>query len=310
MKRTFAVIALSILCNSLKAQNVAVNNNGSLADPSAMLHVQSTSKGFLTPRVTGSERAAIVNPANGLLVYDTDSKSFWHYKTGNGWLDMSKIQFPYAETSDYAGFAFYVNNINNTTSNTAIAAYSSNGVSLRAVNTGANAVALHAQSFNGIAGNFFGKVQVLHNSGLTSPQLLLEEGTSNNYSRLSFKNTNTSRQWTIAALNSLAGSASDRLNFYHSTTGDILSVSGDGKVVIGGVTAANNAKLDVQGGNINTDGKVTRNATGVANLVPLAYGTVHYSGTIYNSTGNFTSAVSGAVTTISVREKTSLLELT
>ncbi len=40
-------------------------------DPSAMLDVQSTSKGFLPPRMTTAERNAIENPATGLLVFNT-----------------------------------------------------------------------------------------------------------------------------------------------------------------------------------------------------------------------------------------------
>ncbi len=40
-------------------------------DPSAMLDVQSTSKGFLPPRMTTAERNAISNPATGLLIFNT-----------------------------------------------------------------------------------------------------------------------------------------------------------------------------------------------------------------------------------------------
>jgi uncharacterized protein (TIGR02145 family) len=40
-------------------------------DPSAMLDIQSTSKGLLPPRMTTAERNAISNPATGLLVFNT-----------------------------------------------------------------------------------------------------------------------------------------------------------------------------------------------------------------------------------------------
>ncbi len=40
-------------------------------DPSAMLDIQSTNKGFLPPRMTTAERNAISNPATGLLVFNT-----------------------------------------------------------------------------------------------------------------------------------------------------------------------------------------------------------------------------------------------
>ncbi len=49
-------------------------------DPSAILDLESTSQGLLTPRMTTSDRTGISNPAQGLMVYDTDTKSFWYYK--------------------------------------------------------------------------------------------------------------------------------------------------------------------------------------------------------------------------------------
>jgi hypothetical protein len=55
------------------AQNVAVNNDGSSADVSAMLDIKSTDKGILIPRVTVAQRNAITNPAKGLLVMQHDA---------------------------------------------------------------------------------------------------------------------------------------------------------------------------------------------------------------------------------------------
>ena len=40
---------------------------------SAALDIESTTKGLLTPRMTAAQRAAIGTPANGLVVYQTDS---------------------------------------------------------------------------------------------------------------------------------------------------------------------------------------------------------------------------------------------
>jgi hypothetical protein len=51
-------------------------------DPSAMLDVQSTDKGFLPPRMTTIERNSIVTPAEGLVVYDTDEESLFLYSSG------------------------------------------------------------------------------------------------------------------------------------------------------------------------------------------------------------------------------------
>ncbi|MES2649969.1 MAG: hypothetical protein V4717_24040 [Bacteroidota bacterium] len=61
------------------AQNVAINNSGAAAEKSAMLDISSTTKGILIPRMKTSERTAIQNLVEGLLVFDTDTKSFWFY---------------------------------------------------------------------------------------------------------------------------------------------------------------------------------------------------------------------------------------
>ncbi|MDO9593914.1 MAG: hypothetical protein Q7J19_02860 [Lutibacter sp.] len=54
-------------------------------DPSSMLDVISTTKGMLAPRMTTAQKIAIVTPANGLLVYDTDLGKFCYYN-GSGWI--------------------------------------------------------------------------------------------------------------------------------------------------------------------------------------------------------------------------------
>lgn len=50
-------------------------------DPTSVLHVESTTQGFLTPRMTTTQRTAITTPANGLMVYDTTLASFYYYDT-------------------------------------------------------------------------------------------------------------------------------------------------------------------------------------------------------------------------------------
>lgn len=57
---------------------------------SSVLDVSSTTQGLLTPRMTTGQRTAIVTPADGLIVYDTDLKSFYHYNsTTVSWNRMS-----------------------------------------------------------------------------------------------------------------------------------------------------------------------------------------------------------------------------
>lgn len=51
---------------------------------SAMLEVKSNERGFLPPRMSSQERRAIVSPAAGLMVYDTDRNALFLY-TGTVW---------------------------------------------------------------------------------------------------------------------------------------------------------------------------------------------------------------------------------
>jgi hypothetical protein len=53
-------------------------------DNSSMLDIRSTSKGFLAPRMTTAQRNAIISPANGLVVYDTDLSSLYFFN-GTVW---------------------------------------------------------------------------------------------------------------------------------------------------------------------------------------------------------------------------------
>ena len=53
---------------------------------SAKLDVSATNKGFLPPRMTSTQRAAISNPAVGLMVYQTDGTSGLYYYSGTSWI--------------------------------------------------------------------------------------------------------------------------------------------------------------------------------------------------------------------------------
>jgi len=62
---------------------IAQNNVGIgtvTPDPSAILDLSTSNKGFLAPRLTASQRLTIANPTDGLLVYDKDSLCFFYYK--------------------------------------------------------------------------------------------------------------------------------------------------------------------------------------------------------------------------------------
>jgi len=78
----FAILTLSVTAWS---QGVGINETGTNPDPSAILDVQSTTQGMLTPRMTEAQRTAIATPANGLLVYQTDATLGFYFYNGTTW---------------------------------------------------------------------------------------------------------------------------------------------------------------------------------------------------------------------------------
>ena len=75
------LLAIFILPGGLTAQPV-VGEDGGMGiggpgiDPSALLDLQSTTRGFLMPRMTTAQRDAIENPAPGMIFYNTDLGAF------------------------------------------------------------------------------------------------------------------------------------------------------------------------------------------------------------------------------------------
>jgi hypothetical protein len=84
MKNVSVFMALILLFSSVLFAQVGVNTDNSVPDPSAMLDVKSTTKGFLPPRMTLAERDALVSPAEGLIIYNTtDNKP--NYRKNGAW---------------------------------------------------------------------------------------------------------------------------------------------------------------------------------------------------------------------------------
>ncbi len=86
MKKLIFTVATLLLVGGIKAQNVAINSDGSTPNSSAMLDVTSTTKGLLTPRMTSAQRTAISSPATGLIVYQTDGTDGFYYYDGSAWV--------------------------------------------------------------------------------------------------------------------------------------------------------------------------------------------------------------------------------
>ncbi|MDX2278366.1 MAG: hypothetical protein NW218_02210 [Saprospiraceae bacterium] len=83
------ILLLSVLCflgftTTLFAQ-IKLGDNPTVLQPSAVLEMESNSKGMLMPRMTAAQKEAIVLPASGLTIYQTDGDTgFWYYD-GTQW---------------------------------------------------------------------------------------------------------------------------------------------------------------------------------------------------------------------------------
>ncbi|THU37045.1 hypothetical protein FAM09_19005 [Niastella caeni] len=83
-------IALVFFTMPCFGQNVAINEDGSLPNPKAILDVKSYSKGILIPRMSTNDRLGILAPT-GLLVFDSTTMSFWYsigQDTGTIWKNL------------------------------------------------------------------------------------------------------------------------------------------------------------------------------------------------------------------------------
>ena len=100
MKKTAYLIIL--LCCGYYYSAAQVGIGTTTPDASSILDVESTDKGILIPRLTTVQINAITNPANGLMVYNTDLNEF-HFNCGTAaipdWVKTShSISVKYSNT--------------------------------------------------------------------------------------------------------------------------------------------------------------------------------------------------------------------
>jgi len=110
MKKLLLTLSITLLSIVVFSQNVGIGTN----TPQAILDVVSTTNGFLPPRMTFAQRAAIVNPAQGLIVYCTDCIANGELSVFNGieWKSANisnnqvVVTIPLAPTNLTAGLQF------------------------------------------------------------------------------------------------------------------------------------------------------------------------------------------------------------
>ena len=82
LRTHLAVCGVLLLASGAHAQGVGINGTGAAADTSAILDLSATNKGLLVPRMTAAQRAAIVLPATGLVVFQTDGTAGLYFNAG------------------------------------------------------------------------------------------------------------------------------------------------------------------------------------------------------------------------------------
>lgn len=84
-KIIFTALILILTVNS----NAQVGIGNSSPAISSLLDITSTTKGFLAPRMNTNERNLILNPADGLLIYNTDELTLNAFSQSKGWTVLS-----------------------------------------------------------------------------------------------------------------------------------------------------------------------------------------------------------------------------
>ena len=88
MRIYLLILFASITLFGRAQQNVGIGTN--TPNASAVLDVSATNKGVLIPRLTTTQRQAIVNPATGLLAFDTDKGAVMFFD-GTAWRALSFV---------------------------------------------------------------------------------------------------------------------------------------------------------------------------------------------------------------------------
>lgn len=89
MKRLFPFIFVLLFIRNVSAQSVGIGTTTPVA--SAQLDVNSSTKGFLPPRMLAAQRDAIGNPAAGLIIYCSNcgANGEWQGYNGTSWTNLT-----------------------------------------------------------------------------------------------------------------------------------------------------------------------------------------------------------------------------
>jgi hypothetical protein len=294
-KQYILFVAAALFSMYGHAQNTAINEDGSLPNPNAILDVKSFNKGILLPRVSTTGRLAIPN-TKGMLVYDSTVGSFW-FNTGTAWQNMAQAatipswaltgnggtnRKTFLGTIDNKPLVIKVNNqlsglVDPVTRNTFWGFNSGTFITpvLANDNTGLGSFSLHANTTG------------VYNTGIGNSSLRSNTSGSYNTAAGGFSMyTNTTGSNNVAMGDS---------SLYSNTTGNYNTAGGNGSLY-SNTTASDNAAFGYHAMYLNTTGSentalglnaMYSNTTGSENTASGVYA-------LYSNTSGYNNTTSGA----------------
>ena len=105
-QKNYSLFATLMLCVSVWSQGIGVNETGAAPHPAAILDASSTTKGFLPPRMTTTQRNNIPTPLpEGLIIFNTSSGCLETWD-GSQWFGSCAIL-----ASSYLGGSVFCNDV-------------------------------------------------------------------------------------------------------------------------------------------------------------------------------------------------------
>ena len=294
-KHTKIPITLFVLFVSIhvKAQiDVKIGTNPGIKTPSAVLELESTTKGFLLPRMTEVQIKEIKEPAEGLMVYNLDQGCSYYFHSG-GW---------------YSACAEASNGLTK----------SGNTILLGGVLTNATTLTTDATQTLAISGL---------QKGSDADNIVVLDPTTGVLRRRAVGDvvTNSNVAWLLGG-NTLTGTTTIGSNSNHDvgiktngttrltiTNAGAISQTGTGQVTFTGNVDATNG-LDVTTGALTANagstltGATNINTTGAAatNIGNATSATTVLGATTINSTGSSATTIGNSASTVSVAGTTSV----
>lgn len=198
MRKTIIIVVLFFVF--LKG-NAQTGIGTATPNASAKLEVYAIDKGFLPPRMTAAQRAAIASPAAGLLVYQTDGTTGFYYFNGSAWSPVaSSTQYGDVKSgfqaSDHNGWILLNGRLKSTLTSSQQTQATSLGIGTNLPDASSAYLSQNGSSIGSVSGS---NTVVLTQANLPNVSFTGSTGTSGNHAHnvdppLTYTNTNGNHQ--------------------------------------------------------------------------------------------------------------------